>query len=124
MLEKVGSSWDRLTLLDENAQTHKLVAQREVAVSMLKNKMKSAEIFGFKGPRTAILLPFWQTVFQKLELDDSYVIAVRNPINVSNSLLKRNDMPLEVGILLWAKHMVTHPSDYLWSSNGYKEIAV
>ena len=124
LLEKVGSSWDRLTLLDENVQTHKLVAQREAAVSMLKKKMKSAEIFGFKDPRTAILLPFWQTVFQELDLDDSYVIVVRNPINVANSLLERNDMPLEAGILLCAKHMVTHPSNYLWSSNGYKEVGV
>ena len=120
LLEKVGSSWDRLTLLDENAQTHRLAAQRKTAVSMLKSKMKSAELFGFKDPRTAILLPFWQTVFQELDLDDSYVIAVRNPLSVANSLLKRNDMPLEAGILLWAKHM----SGILRGTQGKRRVVV
>ena len=124
LLEKMGSAWDHLALLDENEQTHKLFAQRKTAASMLKNKIKSAVIIRFKDPRAAILLPFWKTVFQKLGLDDSYVIAVRNPISVANSLLNRIDMPLEADIRLWAKHMVTHLSDYLWSSNGHKEIAV
>ena len=79
LLENLGSYCDRLMLLNENAQVYKLFAQRETAVSMLKNNMKLAVLFDFKDPRTAILLLFWQTVFQKFELDISCVITVRSP---------------------------------------------
>lgn len=120
LLETLSSTYDRLALLDENEQRHEHTAERKTAVSLLAAKMESVELFGFKDPRTAILLPFWQTVFQELALDDSYVIAIRNPLSVANSLLKRNDIPLEKGVLLWAKHM----SGMLRHTQGKQRVVV
>jgi len=105
LLEKLGSAWDHLSFLNEEELCEKLEAEREEAVSLLAGKMETTELFGFKDPRVAILLPFWQTVFQALELDDVYIVAVRNPLNVANSLLKRDGIPLEAGVFLWAKYM-------------------
>jgi glycosyltransferase involved in cell wall biosynthesis len=105
LLEKLGSAWDRLAPLNEKLQSSKLDEERKTAVSMLASKIKSTAVFGFKDPRTAILLPFWKSVFHQLDLDDRYVIAIRSPLNVAKSLHERNGLPLEAGILLWAKHM-------------------
>ena len=39
-----------------------------------------------KDPRIALILPFWQEVFKRLDLVPSYIIAVRNPFNIFKSL--------------------------------------
>lgn len=107
LLDAMGSAWDRLAFLDEEEPFSELSAQRETAVSLLAGKMKSTSVFGFQDPRVSILLPFWRSVFQQLGVEERYVIAIRDPLSVANSLLNRNGIPLEKGILLWAKHIAS-----------------
>jgi hypothetical protein len=51
-------------------------------------------------------LPFWQSIFNHLQLDAFYVIALRNPISVARSLGKRNNFPLEKSYYLWLDHIL------------------
>lgn len=106
LMAKVGTAWDKLapferTTIDGPA----LSAERREAASLLFGKVAGG-VFAFKNPRTALLLPFWQCVFDDLELDDRYVIAIRNPIECAVSLQNRNGIHLAKGVALWAKHII------------------
>lgn len=106
LLKKIDSTMERIGPLDPDLlQSDLLSSERALAINILKSKLVENSIFGFKDPRVTILLPFWQSVFKELDLDDSYVFAVRNPLNIAESLLKRNAILLENSMLLWYKHI-------------------
>ncbi len=64
-------------------------------------------MFGFKDPRVPLLLPFWKKVFQHCNVKISYLLALRNPISVIQSLAKRDQFDLEKSALLWLTHTVS-----------------
>jgi O-antigen biosynthesis protein len=106
LLEQAGSTWHKLAPLDGAVLSGPdFSPQRRQAAALLSGKLGTG-VFGFKDPRTAVLLPFWQCVFDDLDLDDRYVIAVRNPIECAVSLEARDGVPLSKGVLLWARHLV------------------
>jgi hypothetical protein len=108
MLKVLDSDWHFLTPIQPKdveilIQNGYLIR----AIETLKNKMVSSQIFGFKDPRIAKLLPFWKTVFFECRLSVSYVIAIRNPLSVSDSLTKRNEFDAERNYLLWLGHILS-----------------
>lgn len=107
LLLKLGSAWDRLNAIDEVALlSQEFASERKQAIELLRGKLHSDSIFAFKDPRTAVLLPFWQFVFDALGLSPSYLIAVRNPLEVAESLKRRDGISLLKGMLLWVKYSV------------------
>ena len=107
LLLKLGSGWDRLNALDEVALLGvEFAHERNQALNLLRSKLRADSIFAFKDPRTAILLPFWQAIFNDLDLSASYLIAVRNPMEVAESLHRRDGISLLKGLLLWVKYSV------------------
>ncbi|MDE2366120.1 MAG: glycosyl transferase family 1 [Betaproteobacteria bacterium] len=79
---------------------------RQLAIELLRSRLATAEYFGIKDPRICRTLPFWQSVFEHLELNVSYVIAVRNPLSVAKSLEKRNNLSPEKCHYLWLDHVL------------------
>jgi hypothetical protein len=65
-------------------------------------------LWGFKDPRTVRLLPFWQSVLQLLQVDECYVVAIRNPLSVAASLLQRQGMNPVTAHRLWLAYMVPY----------------
>ncbi len=107
LLRKAGSEWYRLDTLDTSIFCNSAFdIKRDFASQLLKRKIRKGRTFAFKDPCTCLLLPFWQEVFVKLRLTPSYVIVVRNPLEVAESLRKRNGFPWMKSLLLWAKHSV------------------
>lgn len=76
------------------------------AVELLRQKVGSAPVFGFKDPRVAKLLPFWKEVFDHCQFNMNYVLALRHPLSVAKSLAKRDGMAAEQGYLLWLGHVI------------------
>lgn len=81
-------------------------ALKRRAYNLLKQKMAKTSLYALKDPRMARLLPFWQSVFQQLDLKVSYVIAARNPLCIADSLKKRNQFEPMKSYLLWLDHTV------------------
>jgi hypothetical protein len=108
LLNAVGHMWHSISILKE-CDIDRLCEQGYLkeAIDLLHIKSKSAKIFGFKDPRTAKLLPFWLRVFKIGNFNARYVIVVRNPRSVVNSLLKRDGFAPEKSYLLWAAHVLT-----------------
>lgn len=121
LLSKLGSAWDRMTPVTTDRLIGDAFAiERYEAVALLESKFSKSPIFGFKDPRTSILLPFWQCIFGDMGIEDNYVLAVRNPLEVAESLRKRGQLNTMGALLLWLK--------YNWAavenSTGRKRICV
>jgi hypothetical protein len=107
LLGALGSDWhhlasigpDEVERLRENGYFAK-------AVDLLSQKIGKSQIFGFKDPRVAKLLPFWNEVFIHCQLDTSFVLAMRHPLSVVKSLAKRDGFDAEKSYFLWLGHVI------------------
>lgn len=107
LLDALGQDWHTLSLIPADELLHeKYAGLRLRAIELLRSRLQDTDRFGFKDPRLCRLLPFWQKVFEHLQLDVSYVIAVRNPLSVAKSLEARNQLPHEKSHYLWLEHVL------------------
>ncbi len=108
MLEAVNHDWDsieHITSADVNTLLSKGFLEK--ATVLIRRKTKDSKVFGLKDPRASILLTFWMVVFERLNLDVNYVIAVRNPRSVVKSLSTRSNMDRTKAYLLWLDYTIT-----------------
>ena len=107
LLDAQGADWKNLALLDgvdwEDA-AH--ASASSDARRMLEGKLARTGLFGFKDPRVPRLLPFWQRVFAELRVADAYVIAVRHPQAVIDSLSARDGLDVRRSGWLWLEHLL------------------
>jgi len=62
------------------------IADLEVeAKKTIEREFSNKDVWGWKDPRCCLVMPFWQ----KLLPDMEYVICIRNPSDVANSLVSR-----------------------------------
>lgn len=107
LLRAFDDSWHSIRILEESridaeAFPHLIAKGR----ALLALKLQSFTPFGFKDPRTARLLFYWERVFEELKLEPRYVIALRDPISVARSLDRRDGIPAAKSHLLWLEHML------------------
>ena len=106
VLAALAKDWRSPTLIAEAQwQSPKLEALATEAELLLTSRLEQHHTWGVKDPRLCLLLPFWQPIFQRLGLAESYVIALRNPRSVAGSLDLRDQMVPELSYLLWLEHL-------------------
>ncbi|OWT74959.1 MULTISPECIES: glycoside hydrolase family 99-like domain-containing protein [unclassified Achromobacter] len=107
ILASLGSSWHSLAPISP-ATLPQLIAAGFVdrAVTMLAGKLGHAEYFGMKDPRLGKLQFFWNAVFERCDVRVRYVISLRHPQSVRDSLVKRNGFAPVKCYYLWAEHVV------------------
>lgn len=99
--------WESIKILDYSQFNHpRIQAIRNKAVKLVKERFGSKSHWGYKDPRTARLIPFWQSIFSELDLQDHYVIALRNPLASAHSFKKLTKIDLEKALLLWLSHLI------------------
>jgi hypothetical protein len=109
LLGLFGLNWESISLIgDAQWQSDGVPALRREAVDRLQSHFVPHGLWGFKDPRTIRLLPFWRGVFQQLDVDDRYVVAIRNPISVAASLLKRQAMQPPTSHMMSLVYLVPH----------------
>jgi GT2 family glycosyltransferase/glycosyltransferase involved in cell wall biosynthesis len=64
---------------------------------------RTERMWGFKDPRTAVLLPMWNEIFEELDVEPVFMLSVRHPSAVSASLRKRNGISYSHSQALWLK---------------------
>ncbi|MFQ2767582.1 rhamnan synthesis F family protein [Aeromonas caviae] len=107
MLNAVGSNWFFVSAISKQ-QKEQLFEQGFFlrAVELLREKFEHTDIFAFKDPRVAKLLPFWRDIFSHLGIEVSYVLALRNPLSVAQSLSKRDGFLSTHSHWLWLSHVL------------------
>jgi O-antigen biosynthesis protein len=111
LLAVFGLKWEDVALIDDarwNEQAvEPLLAE---AVQYLRSQFVSHPLWGFKDPRTIRLLPFWRSALHRLEVDECYLVVIRNPSSVANSLMRRQGMDAVTAHLLWLVYVVPNLS--------------
>lgn len=106
ILNLLGMQWDSLNEIPEKTLTGIALPKfKERARSLVRKKLKKNPTFGLKDPRICRLLPFWQKIFQSEGVETSYIISIRNPLNIANSLSKRDGIDIEKSCYLWLSHL-------------------
>lgn len=110
ILAHLGSAYDQLGIDKESIDIEQDLVLRDLSIRAQKYIMEMLTLhgspWGFKDPRTCRLLWFWLPIIKRCTSRISFVIALRNPISVAQSLKVRNNMPVEKSYFLWFQHML------------------
>lgn len=102
------SEWDSIFPLPrdwENDQALRPFAKR--IQQLLYNGFEISPFIAIKDPRLGFTLPFWQKNLTELGIEHKYIIMLRHPAEVSQSLKKRNYISTEKAHLLWTQTMLS-----------------
>jgi hypothetical protein len=107
MLESAGTDWSDWGAVNPGWFRSPVVESFLLeAIDVLNEEFGSSQLFVLKDPRICRLLPFWIEVFKRAGIDPKFAIPLRNPLEVAASLQKRNGFDVEVGQLLWLRHVL------------------
>jgi hypothetical protein len=85
----LGLRPDSLRLLEESVWTSPEVTPFYGTFSAtINDRFADTPIWGFKYGRTMRLLPFWARLFEDMDIEPRYVMAIRNPLSVARSRAK------------------------------------
>jgi hypothetical protein len=70
-------------------------------VEYMSRVLASAELVGFKDPRTTRVLPLWDALFDRLGVEPRFIFCVRNPSQVARSLEARDQSARAEGEYRW-----------------------
>ena len=104
LLSFVDSSWSvPPTREDEQRLADRALnpTSHEQAVRLIRSMESSGPAWFWKDPRLALTFPFWQ----KLWRDPLYVVCIRDPLEIAQSLQRRNHFPISASLLLWQIYM-------------------
>jgi hypothetical protein len=104
ILARLGGSWHEVPVFPAGWEVSSELADlRQRARAILQEDFATADLWGWKDPRTCLTLPFWQRLLPPMR----YVICLRNPVDVSRSLERRDNFPFEKGVQLWLAHVTS-----------------
>ena len=104
LLARLGGTWDNPPDLPAGWQHDASLSDlAHDARLMVQEYFPSGVHWGWKEPRTTLLIPFWETIIPRLR----FVIVIRDPLNVALSLEKRDGIPIQHGSQLWYRYMMT-----------------
>lgn len=101
LLRHLGGSWDVPPRAELGWELDSSLADLRARAESLVGSFPGGRPWGWKEPRTTILLPFWRSIISRLR----FVICVRSPLDVAKSLASRNHMTIEHGAYLWSRYM-------------------
>jgi len=135
ILKEMNCTWQNLPLhLPVNWWHNSNIQQlRSGLLEFVRSECERTDkIWGFKDPRTAILLPLWQEIFEELQLEPHYILAVRHPGSVAASLSRRDRLSSSHSQALWLRtnlDALSHTRNHLraivdydrWFDSGFEQ---
>ncbi len=107
LLAHFGGSWNDVPDFPENwvyqPQMRPLIEEAKEAVKTVHDQ----PIWGWKDPRTSLLIPFWKSIVPEL----NFIICVRSPLEVAKSLARRDRIPENAGAQLWSQYTTAAITD-------------
>jgi hypothetical protein len=101
VLSRLGGSWDEPPPFEPGWEESPVMTDLvERARGLVDEEFAGIDKWGWKDPRNCLTLPFWQIVLPEMR----YVISLRNPIDVSLSLQRRDGFSVDKGIDLWISY--------------------
>jgi len=107
LLSSLGSWWDDDEPLPAGWDDRDIAREiRTDLLAILERDFAQSSFFGLKDPRMCRLMPLWFPIFQTLRAEPHFVLVVRHPWEVAQSLAKRDGIEHSKSYLLWLDHVV------------------
>lgn len=107
ILESAGSAWhDWLPFNAEWYSSPKRQRFDSRGLAVLNEEFGESEFFVLKDPRVCRFLPFWKDILVSVDVSMRIVVPIRHPLEVAASLQARSGFDLELGVLLWLRHVL------------------
>lgn len=107
LLESAGSFWSDWTEFNPNwYASAEATKYKKLIGDIVQADFADSSLFVIKDPRICRFLPFWLDLLQEQAIKPFIMIPVRNPLEVAQSLKKRDGFPLAKGGLLWLRHVL------------------
>ena len=98
LLFRLGGGWDFFPIgIKPGWEKSHLFNKLKIKARELEELFENCNISGWKDPRSSLTISFWKDVFPDLQV----VLCLRNPLDVSLSLQKRNNSSIPFGLNLW-----------------------
>jgi hypothetical protein len=116
VLARLGGTWETPPpILPETLAGAEFADLRRTARRLVASEFAGSRLWGWKDPRTCLVLPFWQLVVPSAR----YVICLRNPADVARSMARAIDK-VDRGLELWLRYT----SDALTHTRGHERLLV
>ncbi len=112
ILRTVGSDWDDIFGARVDGLTRPLWADflpRARSVLALNYAGKALAVM--KDPRVSLLTPLWRQALAEEGFESVFVIMVRDPIEVAQSIAARDEATVQASVLAWLSHMIAVERD-------------
>ncbi|PRB10882.1 hypothetical protein CQ039_15885 [Brevundimonas sp. MYb52] len=107
LLNALGSDWKDLSPLDLGGTTAQVFESlMSEAVQVLQDEFSAARLPLLKDPRICRFVGFWSEAFSRAGYEPLYIHTHRNPLETAQSLQRRDGIPIELGLLIWLRHVL------------------
>lgn len=103
-----NSSWDSLrTIPSAWFSSPEAEPFKERLKELIVSEIGQFEVAVIKDPRICKLVPLWLIALEEIGIKPHFTISLRNPLEVAQSLVKRNGFELSYALTLWFIHLRT-----------------
>jgi hypothetical protein len=102
LMSRMDQNWDIAAPLP--AKWHHLEAIRhfkDELARLVADNFDGHNLWAWKEPRSCLLLPLWREVLADAKTELSCVFVVRSPVDVANSLVRRDGIPFNRAWGIW-----------------------
>jgi glycosyltransferase involved in cell wall biosynthesis len=110
LLAEIGSAWDDAAASHPRVGGHDRAAVESIKAALTREFSLDRD-FVIKDPRISILAAPWRAAIDELGLEARFIIMVRNPLEVAESLRRRDAFPTEKSTLVWLAHLLAAERD-------------
>jgi hypothetical protein len=104
ILKFYGGAWDLPPVLPDGWLENGAITEFGKRVQqVVQTHFSQSSVWGWKDPRTCLLLPFWQQQFPSLK----YIVCLRHPMSVAASLERRDGFTYEKSCSLWLTYVLS-----------------
>ncbi len=105
LLDHVGSSWWDWSALKAGWEEELFdsLFSDELLVTV-DAEFGNADLLVVKDPRICRLVPFWVANLRRMEIEPLAILPLRNPLEVADSLSRRDNLLTANSLLLWLRH--------------------
>lgn len=104
ILRACGREWYSLKIAEINQHSLSVIEAKDELKDNIQRLFEKSDTVAVKDPRIAVLLPLWEEVLESLGIIAEYIWVFRNPLEVKESLRKRNGFRQKHGLLLWIQY--------------------
>jgi GT2 family glycosyltransferase/flagellar motility protein MotE (MotC chaperone) len=103
VLAAFGRSWSDPRPLPADWLDSEAALRAETEILELLSEFDHAQVFAIKDPRLCQLAPLWRHALERRGIRAVAVGLLRHPLEVADSLARREGLPRDLSLLLWTR---------------------